>query len=257
VTRTHARRPVAVALAVLALAGCVSDNGGRPPTSEKDAAQANMQLGVAYMQQGNLALAKEKLERAGKQDPRNPELQTSLAFLYERLGRPRDAEARYREAMRLSPGSASVNNNYGVFLCRGGKPDDAIKRFETAARDPLYATPWAALTNAAVCLRSVKRGDDAVRYLQQSIQLRPNYDEAVMELADLQLESGQALASRQTVDRFLSMGRATPPVLLIGVRAALAQGDRTAVEAYSRRLRRDFPDSAQTRMLPQLLGDRG
>jgi type IV pilus assembly protein PilF len=252
------RRGVALLAASAWLAAaCVTDNGGRPPTSEKDAAQANMQLGVAYMQQGNLALAKEKLERAAKQNPRNPELQTSLAFLYERLGRPRDAEARYREAMRLAPGSASVNNNYGVFLCRGGKPDDAIKRFETAARDPLYATPWAALTNAAVCLRSVKRGDEAARYLRQSIQLRPNYDEAVVELADLQLQGSDSLAARQTVDRFLSMGRATPAVLLIGVRSALAQGDRAAVEAYSRRLRRDFPDSAQTRMLPQLLGDRG
>jgi Tfp pilus assembly protein PilF len=45
-------------------------------------------------------------------------------------------------------------------------------------------------------------------------------------------------------------------VLLAGVRAALAREDRVAAQVYIRRLRRDFPDSVQTRALPQLLGER-
>ena len=50
---------------------------------------------------------------------------------------------------------------------------------------------------------------------------------------------------------------ATPDVLLIGVRAAIVRGDRTAAENYARRLRRDFPNSAQTRVLPQLMPTQG
>ncbi len=239
-------------LLTLPLAACVS-NTGRPPTSAHDAAQANMKLGVAYMQQGNLALAKEKLERAEKQDPRNAELQTSLAYLYEQIRMPEKADAHYQSALRLEPDNSQTSNNYAVYLCNNGKVDQALKRFEVAARDPLYSTPWAAWANAGVCLRSAKRGLEANKYLEQAIAVRPNYAQAVMELADLQVEQQHPDQAENTIARFMSMGLATPEVLFVGVRAALARGDRTATDNYARRLRRDFPNSVQARSLAELL----
>ena len=224
-------------------------------TPNPEAARANVQLGVAYIQQGNLAVAKEKLERALKQAPRSVEVHTAMAFLYERLDRPQKAEEEYEIAMKLAPSNSDVRNNYAVFLCGHGKVDKALAQFDIAAKDRLYATPWAALTNSAVCLRSAKRGAEAVRPLDEALKLRPDYGPAVYELADLQLELGAPGVAGQAVDRFLSIGLVSPDVLLIGVRAALAREDRTAAQVYARRLRRDFPDSAQTRALPQLLGE--
>jgi type IV pilus assembly protein PilF len=243
--------------ALVALAACVTTGDLQRPKSDKDAAIANVKLGVAYMQQNNLALAKEKLERAEKQDPKNLEVHTSLAFLYEKLEKPEEAEREYQAALKVSPGSADVANNYAVFLCRSGKVDAAIKMFDSAAQNKLYSTPWAADTNAAVCLRANKRGAEAVPYLERALALRPNYAEAVLELGDLQLELGHPDVAQKTVDRYLSMGIATPEVLLIGVRAAIVRGDRVSADNYARRLRRDFPNSASTRVLPQLLPNQG
>jgi type IV pilus assembly protein PilF len=240
---------VALALA----AGCVTTGDEGRPVSDVDAAASNVKLGVAYMQQGNLALAKEKLERAEKQDPKNLEVHTSLAILYERLGRSEEAEREYQAALKVAPESADVSNNYAVFLCRAGKPDQAIRLFESAARDQLYRTPWAAYTNAGVCLRSAKRGADAVPYLERAIGMRPDYAEAVRELGDLQIELGKPDLAISAVERFLALGRNSPEVLLVGVRAALAKGDRVAADNYARRLRRDFPASASARALPQLM----
>jgi type IV pilus assembly protein PilF len=250
---------VTVTVLVLALVGCATGGGGNtlPKGSRKDAAVANVKLGVAYMQRGELALAKDKLERAEKQDPRNVEVQTALAFLMEQLGMPVEAEKYYRAAQRLMPDSAEVANNYAVFLCRSGKVDQAITMFERAGKNPLYSTPWAALANAAVCLRSVKRNQDAVPYLERALELRPNYAEAVLEMGDAQLELGRPEGAKAVVDRYLATGFATPEVLLVGVRAALALGDRAAVDNYARRLRRDYPNSPQTRTLPQLLQGQG
>lgn len=241
-----------VVAAVLALAGCVSTSDA-PVTNLKEAARANVQLGVAYMQQNDLARAKEKLDRAEQQDPRNVEMHTAKAFLNERLNRPAEADRHYRAAQRLAPDSAEVANNYAVFLCRNGKPEQAISLFETAAKDVLYRTPWAALTNAAVCLRSNKRGADAVPYLERAVAMRPDYADAVRELGDVQIELGRPEAAMTVVDRFLTLGRGTPDVLLVGLRAAIARGDQAATDNYARLLRRDFPNSAQTRSLPQLL----
>lgn len=242
--------------AALALSGCISSSGGQV-LQPKDAARANLQLGVAYLKQGNLPLAKEKLERSEKQDSSVAEVHSSLAFLYERLGRKPDAERQYAAARRMAPDSGEIANTYAVFLCSNGKYDAGIREFEAAAKNPLYGTPWAALTNAGICHRSAKRDAEALPYLQQAIQLRPNYSEAVTELADAQLTLGRAPDASETVSRYLALGLASPDVLLVGLRIAQARGDTPTVTNYARRLRRDFPNSAQTRALPQLLRDQG
>lgn len=243
--------------ALVVLSGCVSGTSGSGSAKDtKNAAEANMQLGVAYMQQGNLAVAKEKLQRAAKQAPRNADVHSALAYLYERLNQPKEADREYRTAMRLAPDNSEVSNNFAVFLCRNGHTDEALTRFEAAAADRLYRTPWAALTNAGVCLRNAKRYDEARAKLVLALRMRPNHAEAAYQLAELQLQMGQNDAAANTIDDFLTMS-ATPDLLLLGVRVAKARGDRQQRESYARRLRRDFPNSVQVRSLPDLLRDPG
>ncbi len=52
-------------------------------TDSQKASTLNKQLGTEYLRQGNLALAKEKLERAEEFNPRDPELHSVLAVLYQ------------------------------------------------------------------------------------------------------------------------------------------------------------------------------
>ena len=91
------------AVAAVLVAAC----GNSPIEPEKsrgdNAAAINVQLGYAYLQQGNLALAKEKFERAEKQNPRDANVHNALALLYERLGKPKEVEAHYRAALHLAP----------------------------------------------------------------------------------------------------------------------------------------------------------
>ena len=56
-------------IALCLIVGCVTTtkDGGKPlkdESQEFQAAKYNVQLGTAYLQQGNYALAKEKLERS-------------------------------------------------------------------------------------------------------------------------------------------------------------------------------------------------
>jgi type IV pilus assembly protein PilF len=235
------------------LTGCVSSSSNGRVIDQKEAARANTQLGVAYLRQGNLSQAKEKLEKAEKQDPKSYEAQYALALFSERMSLPADADRHFQSALKLAPNNAEVSNAYAVFLCRSNKIDAAQRLFEEVVRNPLYSTPWVAATNAAVCLRADKRNADAVPWLERAIAQRPDYYPAVVELGDLHITNNEPQKARITVDRFLSIGRKSPDVLLIGVRAAVAQGDRAAADVYARLLRRDFPNEPATGTLPQLL----
>jgi type IV pilus assembly protein PilF len=242
------------ALAFCLLAGCVTStkDGGKPLKSESQDVQAakyNVQLGTAYLQQGKYALAKEKLERSLKQNPKDPDVHTSLALLYDRTNSPMLADKHFREALRLAPDKPDLINNYGIYLCKNGRTDEGVERFVTVAANKFYQTPEVALTNAGVCLRKAKRLEDAEQKLVGAIRARPNYSEATVQLAGLNVEKGDIVMAKRIVDTYLNAFRPNPEVLYAAVGVARAAKDKMNEEKYSRALRLDFPDSPQARAL--------
>jgi type IV pilus assembly protein PilF len=237
-------------MAALALVACSStSNNAR---KKGDASNYNMQLGMAYLNQGDLGLAKEKLDRAVAENPGDPNVHSAMAMLQDRLGHPEQADKEFKAALSLGPRTPDILNNYAVYLCRTGRTDEGVKSFEEAAHNALYRTPEAAYTNAGVCLRGAKRDTQAGMSFQRALQVKPNFAEAAYQLADLDFQRGEVQDARDTVDRFMSSFDATPDLLLLGVRITRKQGDRLAEEKFARKLRLDFPASDQARALAEL-----
>ena len=243
-------RLMACAVLALLLGGCAAQQ--RKEAKQREAATYNVQLGVAYLNQGDLARAKEKLDRAYSQDPDNPDVRSALAMLYVRMGEKDKADEEYRAALRLAPKDPSVINNYAVYLCQVGRTDDGVKHFLEAARNPLYPTPEVAYTNAGVCLRAAKRDEDARADFIRALQVKPSFAEAEFQLATLQFDLKDFNGVRAGIDAYMGTYQATPDLLFLGVRVARAQGDRLATQRYARKLQLDFPDSPQAKALAGL-----
>lgn len=223
---------------------------GNPTNAQRAAAaRVNIQLGLGYLQQGNLPIAKEKLEKARSEDPDLPELHGAMALLDQRLGREKEADNEYRQALKGAPDDPSLLNNYAVFLCSHGKPDDGVKYFERAATNPLYPTPWAAYTNAGVCLHAAHRDAEAAARFDRALRANPAYAEAVFQASSLDLSQQKLPDARLRIDLFLLSNPSTPDLLLLAWQIAEAQHDQIAQLRYAARLGRDFPDSDQARAL--------
>ena len=234
------------------LIGCVSSDGSKALKREdptEAAAKTNIQLGIAYLQQGNYSVAREKLERSLKQNPKDPDVHTTLGLLYDRTGEPKLADKHYQQALKLAPDNPDVSNNYAIYLCKRGRVDEGVERFSAVAANKYYRTPEVALTNAGVCLRNAKRLDEAQAKFIGAIKLRPDYSEATVQLANLHIERGQVPEARKVVDSYLGAFRPKPDVLFAAVTVARAAKDKMSEEKYSRALRLEFPDSAQARAL--------
>jgi type IV pilus assembly protein PilF len=236
-------------LVVLGFEGCATSQHVK---HEEDAANYNMQLGMAYMNRGDLALAKDKLDRAMSENPNDPNVHSAMAMLQDRMGNMEKADAEFKAALRLAPSDPDVLNNYAVYQCRTGRTDAGLKSFEQAAHNALYKTPEVAYTNAGVCLRAAKRDTQAAMSFMRALQVRPNFGEAAYQLADLDFQRGEIADARAEIDRYMGAFDATPDLLLLGVRVTQKQGDRLAEEKFARRLRMDFPQSDQTRALGEL-----
>lgn len=223
---------------------CVTTESDPVEISLDEAAKANLQLGANYLQKGDLAMAREKLEKAVKQDPKLASARTYIAILYERLGEADLAEENYREAVRLAPNDPDVANTYGGYLCRNDKRRDGIKYFQSAAKNPLYRTPEVAYTNAAVCALGIPDPTLAETFLRQAVAANPRYREALLRLAMLSYDTDRPLQARAFLQRFHEGGLATPDSLSLGIRVETALGNQAAANEYRERLRVEFPDQA-------------
>ena len=225
---------------------CVSAQGMSSADSAT-ASEANLNLGIAYLKNGNLPLAKEKLERARVQSPRNGQIRGALALLYARMGDDPKADSEFVNALKFSKNDPDQQNNYAVFLCSRGRYADGVKTFEQAAANPLYRTPWAAYTNAGVCLRNAKQEAEAAARFNKALSLRGNYAEAAFQAADLELTQHRAADAYKRVDAYLAAYPATADLLFVGWRAAREQNDPVAAFRMARRLQADFSGTEQAR----------
>jgi type IV pilus assembly protein PilF len=244
--------PALAVLASLILGACAGSRQPLHMANQREAAADNVQLGIQYLNQGDLAVAKLKLDRALSEDPGNANVHSARAMLFERMNQPAQADQEFRTALRMAPHDPEVINNYAVYLCQTGRTDEGVKRFLEAAHNALYRTPQAAYTNAGVCLRAARRDDEARGNFNAALQLRPNFAEAVFQLATLDFDQGRLAPARARIDGYIGTYDATPDLLLLGVRVARKQGDAVAAQRYRRRLLLDYPGSDQARALAAL-----
>jgi len=243
--------PLGAASLLMILGGCVTT---KSPHLEQgnvaaDAAADNVQLAMAYMQEGNLQRAKEKLDRALQEDPANPNVHSVSALFYERINDPKKAESEIREALRLAPGDPGQVLFYGVYLCGQHRVDEGITKMLQVARNPLYRTPEAAYNNIGVCLVTAHRDEEAESAFKRALGARPDFAEAAYQLAALELAHGRALEARDLVQKFIGQYAATPELLLVGLRAARTLSDASSAAQFTKILRADFPNSEQARSL--------
>ncbi len=214
-----------------------------------EAGRINARLAIEYMKQGQMAVARNKIEKALRENPRDASVQMSAGLVYERLLQNDKAEDHYREALRIDSTNPDAQNALGAFLCRSGDTKKGEQMFLEAARNPLYRTPEVALTNAGVCARQAGRLEQAEKYLRQAIAQPSPYPEALLQLSGVSYERHSLLQARAFLQRYLAQSRATPAVLMLGYRIEQALGDKGAMTDYANQLHARFPDSPETKAL--------
>jgi type IV pilus assembly protein PilF len=240
-------KPLAlVVLTCAVLSGCVTTVDGEVSSAQK-AAALNTQLGREYMARGQYEVAMEKLKKAVASDNDFAPAHTMLAVLYETIGEIGPAGENYREALRIDPDNGDINNNYGAYLCRIGKGEDADRYFNAAIRDPFYQTPAVAMANAGSCALSRGNLGLADEYLRKSLSYDPDFPDALLSLATLSYEWEDFLRARAFLQRYEAVAPMTAQSLLLGYRIESQMNNPGQARKYRDELIRQFPGAKETR----------
>jgi len=245
------KSPFAASVLVIAslVTACVTEQPGngrvQSPPNLVEAARINAQLGVDYARQGRFDIAEDKLRRAIEQNSNYAPAHTGLAYVLAQRGENDEAEREYRRALAIDANDASVHNNFGVLLCSEGKTAEADREFMAALRQRNYETPEAAWTNAGICAR--KAGDDvrAEENFRQALKLKPDFLDALAEIASLAYRKQEWLRVRAFIQRYERSGKLGPALLYIAADTERQLGDRNSAKDYEIKLLQEFPESDQ------------
>jgi type IV pilus assembly protein PilF len=241
-------------LAAATLAACLTVSCGTSPPRDPEAsaqrlAEINLQLGVAYMQEGNYPVALDRLRKAVSARPSSADAHLAIAVLYDRLGQDDAADIHFRQALQLEPSLAAAHTNYGSFLCKRGQVAEAEQEFLKAATDPGYANPEVAYTNAGLCLSRHGAAEKAEEYFGLALERNSQFAPALLAMADRAFATGRYAPAKGYLERHLNVAPPSAASLWLGVRIERQLGNRAGEATYAQLLTSRFPDTQEARQL--------
>jgi type IV pilus assembly protein PilF len=246
----------AILAAAVLLAGCGkhgtrSDDttgalGADVPSSPADVYTA---LAGEYYARGQMDIAMQRANQALEEDANSARAHLINALVYQRLGETAQAETHFRRAAELDPKDPSIRNAWGTYYCAHGRYPEADEQFKQALANPLYPTPWTALTNAGICAKAAGDSAKARTYFSQALERNPNYGSALLAMAELDLGQGDARSASALLARYFKASPPTAAALALGVRVEGRLGNKKVAASYATVLKQRFPDSPEARTL--------
>jgi len=130
------------------------------------------------------------------------------ARVHEKLGRMAEAEAGYREAIRLDAAYAKPRNNLATLLADAGRATDAIAEYESLLTLPLDAASRSKYAfNLGTVLAAERRWRDAEDRFREAVDAAPRSAGALEWLGIVLLEQGRAAESLDCLQHALSLAR--------------------------------------------------
>jgi type IV pilus assembly protein PilF len=248
-TATHLRG-LTLAMLCLLLAGCGHQerretNASLGLDAEDSPGDLYVAMAAEYYRLGQLEPALRRAEQAISEDPKNPRAYYMIAVIYQQIGQVQRAEESFRKALELSPNNSDILNAYGTFHCGQKHYAEADAQFSKALDNPLYATPWVAMTNAGTCAASAGNTAKAETEYRRALNANPRFGPALIKMAEIEDRRGNAKGAKGYLDRYFQSNTPTPSALALGVRTERKLGNKTSAATYEQVLRKNFPNAPE------------
>lgn len=241
--------------AIISLSGCVTETTIIGKNSERQensidgasAAKTRIELGMGYLNKGQMAPAKYNFEKAIEMAPNNADAYLAMAYYYQSVGDNASAQKTYEQLVSSHSNNPDVLNNYGTFLCRNHNYTEADEMFRRAVVQPHYLKMDDSYENAGICARQAGQNAKALEYYRLALGYNPNKVRLMLELAEMALDAHKPDEAQQILSTYRSKANPTPQSLWLSLRTAQEQGHIADMHVFGQSLVQQFPSSIQAK----------
>ena len=213
---------------------------------QKEAAQTYVQLGLAYLRQGERQRARLNLLKAVEKDKRSGDAQNALALLFQMEDEPGLAEEHFKNAIRYEPEQTRFRYNYGLFLLWQKRYEDAFDEFTIASEDINYERRAQVFYSLGLIAKRLGRTDEAKVAWEKAIKLNPQLAGPFLDLAEIYFQLGDYPKSKRYLEHFDKLSKPSPRALWLEVRLEHVFGNEDAEASKALALRNMFPYAKET-----------
>lgn len=244
-----------IAAVLTSLTGCVKEVTIIGKNSEHQensidpvaAAKVRVELGMGYLNKGDMPAAKYNFEKAEKLDPHSVDAPLALAYYYQKVGNKTAAEDEYEKLVSSHSNNPDVLNNYGTFLCRNRDYDKADTMFMRAVQQPEYLKMDSTYENAGVCALAAGKNENALKYYKLALGYNPNNTGLMLEIAEVALKVHNPDEADKWLKQYQKKATVTPQSLWLNLLTAREKGRLAEVHVYGQALMQQFPSSIQAK----------
>jgi Tfp pilus assembly protein PilF len=194
-----------------------------------------MRRALALQRQGDIVGAISEHEAALAGDPTLSQAHVNLVSLYGAQGAWRQAEAHYREAVRLGVAVPDAHYNYGVLLLLQHRDEEAAAAFKlTIAANPDHAGAW---NNLGQVAERGGRWPDALEAYRRAVERMPADDTMRFNMARMLIATERYTEAIPQLEKLATADSPLRPRYVFGLATAwvhagyLAKGREYAREA--------------------------
>lgn len=242
-----------ILLACMSVACVTVTKGGFSDKASPDKAAENFtKLGLAYLQQGNVNRARDRLRKALEIRPEYAPAHDAMGLLWQREGEFDYSQESFSKAIEYDPKFNLARHHFGLLMLQQKKYAQADRLFLTASDDRFYENRAQVFKDLAISSYQQKKPKKAVQYYRTALRLIPYDATALVNVSTLLFELKQYKDSNKYFKRLQQMVRKkstknTAHSLWLGIRLSVILNQSSRARILASELKKRFPTSSEYR----------
>lgn len=237
-------------MALLSACVTVTDSRFTKKADPDKAVENYVALSVGYISNGDLPMARKKIDRALEISPNSASAHSAMAMYWNARGEPKLAEKEYVVALDLDENHSPANYHYGRYLMTENNDARSCSYLERAAIDVNYSARVLAYEDLGLCQLNFQQPSKALDAFEKAWSLDANSTLSSLNLADIYLQRNRIDIASSWFKRFeITLSEKVlqhnSVSLYMGYRIAKAAGRKNDASSYAFKLKKRFPKSEE------------
>lgn len=238
-------------LACVSVACVTTTKGGfSEKASPEKAAENFTKLGLAYLQQGNVNRARDRLRKALNIRPKYAQAHDAMGLLWQREGELDYSEESFLKAIKYDPKFNLARHHLGLLMMQKKEYKRADQLFLQVSQDRFYENRPQIFKDLAISAYEQKKLKKSVGYYRTALRLVPYDATALVNISTLLFELKSYKEANKYFKRLQRMvkdkaTKHTAHSLWLGIRLSILLNEPRTTRSLALKLEKSFPKSKE------------